>query len=180
MLKSRERGFTLAELMVTVAIVGVLAVIGVASFRSEIGASKTNEAAAVIQAIRAAQEAYRSENQSYLNVSSAADSWYPKDDFTSKLSWTPNEDYSDHERWALLGASVAQPVIFRFLVNAGGAGSTFPTPTVGITLPTSITTARDEPWYLIQARADADGDEVYCDGIATSLNNEVVFKNEGE
>ncbi|HET9959369.1 MAG TPA: type II secretion system protein, partial [Polyangiaceae bacterium] len=72
------RGFTLTELMVVVTLVGVLATIGVASFRKQVMASKSSEALSVVQALRGAEEAYRSENQLYLNVSTNG-VWYPLD-----------------------------------------------------------------------------------------------------
>lgn len=172
----RQRGFTLTELMVVVALVGTLAIIGVASFRQQLAASKSSEAAAVIQAIRGAQEAYRAENQRYLSVSDAENAWYPVATFDgSRHHWVP-KSHKNLAAWSRLGANVTQPVLFRYLVHAGGPGEAWPTfPTGAPKLDTP-----SEPWYAIQARADADEDGTYCNVIATSLNGELFIQNEGE
>jgi prepilin-type N-terminal cleavage/methylation domain-containing protein len=173
--RARPRGFTLAELMIVVALVGTLAAIGVASFRRELDASKSSEAAAVIQAIRAAQEAYRAENQRYLDVSGSTERWYPVDSFDHQRHPWINESHPDAERWRRLAAPVTQPVTFRYLVRAGMPGTNFPALPVAVNLGAAI-----DPWYVIQARADADKNGVFCDAVATSLNNELVIQNEGE
>jgi prepilin-type N-terminal cleavage/methylation domain-containing protein len=173
--RARPRGFTLTELMIVVALVGTLAAIGVASFRRELEASKSSEAAAVIQAIRAAQEAYRAENQRYLDVSGSREQWYPVNAFDGKHAWI-NEAHPDYAAgWKRLAAPVTQPVTFRYLVRAGMPGSNFPTLPGAVNLGQAV-----DPWYVIQARADADGNGIFCDAIATSLNNELVIRNEGE
>jgi type II secretory pathway pseudopilin PulG len=165
--------------MVVVALVGILSAIGIASFRRQAAASKASEAASVIQAIRAAEEAYRGENQLYLDVSSSNDDWYPSKDFGPTVrSWELKPGgHPDLTKWQTLGARVTQPVLFGYLVNAGRAGATPPTlqlsdsPTLGT--PT-------DAWYVIQARADYDGDGVFCNAAATSWTSEVYIENEGE
>jgi type II secretory pathway pseudopilin PulG len=158
--------------MVVVALVGILSAIGIASFRRQAAASKASEAASVIQAIRAAEEAYRGENQLYLDVSSS------KDFGPTVRSWELKPGgHPDLTKWQTLGARVTQPVLFGYLVNAGRAGATPPTlqlsdsPTLGT--PT-------DAWYVIQARADYDGDGVFCNAAATSWTSEVYIENEGE
>src|SRR5262249_54846637 len=103
-----ERGFTLVELMTVVVIVGVLATIGLASFRSRIFGSKTSQALAMIQSIRAAEERWRAENLTYLNVTHTA-TWYPATPaartkrafFNAGACGVPMPD-SDDCRWKLL------------------------------------------------------------------------------
>ncbi|HLV20571.1 MAG TPA: type II secretion system protein, partial [Polyangiaceae bacterium] len=68
-----QRGFTLAELMAVVAIVSVLSVLAVFGVRKYVFAAKTSEAIHMIGLIRAAQESYRDETFSYLDVSSSLD-----------------------------------------------------------------------------------------------------------
>src|SRR4051812_291045 len=88
--RNSSRGFTLIELMVVVVITGILAVAGVSLFRQQLLASKGSEAASVIQAIRAAEEAYAAENHVYLNVStdSGGTSWYPNlTPNTTRYAW---------------------------------------------------------------------------------------------
>jgi prepilin-type N-terminal cleavage/methylation domain-containing protein len=70
-------GFTLVELMVVVAIVGILATIAVVSYRKMVGESHSTEAIQVINAIRVAQEAYHSETGQYANISTSGNSGLP-------------------------------------------------------------------------------------------------------
>jgi prepilin-type N-terminal cleavage/methylation domain-containing protein len=173
---ARQRGFTLTELMVVVTLVAVLAVMGIYSFREQISSSKSVEAINVIQALRAAQEAYRAENQEYLNVSTDP-AWYPVETYGEvSFGWAAGYDSNPNgPAFKRLGAIVPQPVQYRYRVNAGSAGGTLPTPIVPLTWPTAT-----EPWYVIQARADVDGNGVFSNAMAASFNGEVYLDHEGE
>lgn len=177
--RASTRGFTLVELMVVVAMVGVLSAIGIVSFRRQAAASKSIEAASVIQAIRAAEEAYRAENQLYLDVSTSNDDWYPSGEFGPVArSWGLKAgDHVDLTKWETLGPRVMQPVQFGYLVNAGSAGQT--PPALQLSASPVLAAPRDV-WYLIQARADYDGDGKFCNAAAASWTPELFIENEGE
>src|SRR5579859_5940761 len=64
-----RRGFTLVELMIVVAIIAILAVLALVGYRKMVSSSHTAEATHVVQAIRVAQESYRSETQQYASIS---------------------------------------------------------------------------------------------------------------
>jgi type IV pilus assembly protein PilA len=68
-LKNRngQKGFTLVELLIVVAIIGVLSTIGVPTFRRMIQKSKKSEAKVNLGAIYTAQAAFQSEYNSYGN-----------------------------------------------------------------------------------------------------------------
>src|SRR5262249_42342275 len=159
--------FTLVELMVVVVIVSVLATIGIASFRSRIFGSKTSEALAMIQSIRAAQERWRAENLTYLNVTRTGN-WYPamptartkRAFFNSGACGVPMPD-TDDCRWKLLNPTGLGSTEFGFMVTAGAAGTAMTAPDPKAT-PTEWTNwpANGDNWFVIQAIADADGDGV--------------------
>ncbi|MFZ5891523.1 MAG: type IV pilin protein [Myxococcota bacterium] len=177
MKRRMQRGFTLTELMVVVTLVGILAAIGIASFRKQVRASKTSEASSVVQAIRGAEEAFRSENQLYLDVSSPG-SWYPTKGIGPVVATWEQKAHTDLAAWQRLGVRVTQPVQFGYMVNAGRAGDNFPKlnltdTSVNLGKPTDV-------WYVIQARADYDNDGVFCNVLAASHTPELFVENEGE
>lgn len=66
-IKNCERGFTLIELMIVVAIIGVLAAIAIPSFQRYLAKAKTAEAKANIGTIFTCQEAYKATNDTYID-----------------------------------------------------------------------------------------------------------------
>jgi type II secretory pathway pseudopilin PulG len=164
--------------MVVVVLIGILAMLGVAAFRKRVQASKATEVTTVIQALRSGEEAYKGENQEYLDVS-GPNAWYPSATFDStSISWpSAFASHPDGPDFQALNAPITQAVQYRYLVNAGSAGQAMPAPS-GVTLPTWPTPS--DPWYVIIGRANVDGDSVFSTAIATSFNPEVYVDNEGE
>jgi prepilin-type N-terminal cleavage/methylation domain-containing protein len=188
-----ERGFTLVELMAVVVIVGILAVIGIASVRGYVYSAKTSEASAVVQAIRVAEERYRAENQRYLGVadpptSLPADQYYPNatPDRTKRTffrSRPPAAAVGDLDaKWRLLDPPVApnQLVQFGYVVAAGPPGVAMPAPHTASQPVWPAAAAMADPWYLIEAKGNVDEDDVATLIVASSLNGELYVENEGE
>ncbi len=63
---NREKGFTLIELMIVVAILGILAAIAIPNFMRFQAKSKQSEAKTNLGAIGTTAEAFRSENDTYI------------------------------------------------------------------------------------------------------------------
>jgi prepilin-type N-terminal cleavage/methylation domain-containing protein len=186
--RSRERAFTLVELMVVVTIVGILGVIGIASFRSRIFGSKTTDALAMMQSIRAAEERWRSENLTYLNVTRTS-AWYPaaptpktkRSFYNSATCGVPIPD-TDDCRWKLLNPTkTGSSTEFGFMLTAGppGAAMTDPDPKAR---PSGWTQwqANGDHWFVLQAVADFDGDGVYAKVVSSSIRGDVYHENDGE
>jgi len=64
----RERGFTLLELMIAVAIIGILASVAIPSFQNYQLVSKTSEAKSNLTGLSRSQKAYYSEFNTYISV----------------------------------------------------------------------------------------------------------------
>jgi len=178
--RGKSRGFTLIELLAVVVITGILAIAAVTLFRKQMLASKGSEAVSVIQAIRAAEEAYAAENHVYLDVSTTNGglSWYPNlTPSTTYYAWV-QDGHADYARWRALAPSVNRPVLFGYLVNAGEPGSNVPT--LQLTAPPTFPSPMILGWYTIQARGDVNGNGISAKYAATSLNGELTIENEGE
>ena len=65
---TRSRGFTLIELLVVVAIIGILAGIGIVAYSGYVEASKKKSAENIMMQIGLAQTEYYSDNSTYYNT----------------------------------------------------------------------------------------------------------------
>lgn len=173
------RGFTLVELMVVVAIMGILATLGITATRRYMDSSHSTEALSTIQAIRGGQEQWRAHTQSYFNVSTTmAASWYPMAaPGATRYQWerTTGADYAN---WQLLRPPVEWPVRFGYTTVAGQAGTAIGalgtiTANPGWGIP-------DQPWYVVQAKADLDTDGTPAYFVASSMTSEIYSENAGE
>jgi type IV pilus assembly protein PilA len=170
-----EHGFTLAELMIVVVIMAVLATLAVYGVRGYIRISRTSEVTAVVQSTKGAQEAYREDAFSYLDVSTTFDDGdlYPPGapDGTTKFAWGRLDGKGS--RWAALGVQTSGPVMFGYACVAGAAGVTPIAPDDSGTTFNWAGTAATEPWYVVYAAGDQDGDDVKSVFVASSFTNDL-------
>lgn len=176
--RSSRRGFTLVELMIVVSIVGVLATLAIVGYRKYIESSKVGEAIYIVQSIRAAEESFRAETMTYLNVSTSG-TFYPRATGfdNSKYSWV-QAGHVDYQRWMTLGVTSDGPVQFGYMVSAGAAGQAVNVAVQTAQVP-NWPNPTTEPWYVIQARGSLHGtgsDDTIM--LGSSFTGELYWENE--
>jgi type IV pilus assembly protein PilA len=180
---TRKRGFTLVELMIVVAIIGVMAALAVVGYRRYINAAGTGEAKSMIQGIRAGEEIYRTEMLVYLGPSTGLDDYYPqldKQPNDKKWNWAQPTDsrYTDANKgWQLLNVASDAPVRFGYSAVAGlGPPAAGP---VGFTAaPQLATPAAGAPWFVVQAY-NKRGNSAPVILVSSSMSGEIFVENEG-
>jgi prepilin-type N-terminal cleavage/methylation domain-containing protein len=190
--KQRSRGFTLIEVMTVVVIVGVLALLAVVAYKRWVRTSYMAEAQDMLQNIRGAEEAFRSETSAYLNVSSTLDVGYTypaKTPGAFKSSWGGAcGTCVASTSWAALAVEPKGPVAFGYAVvadNTGAAPGASVSPATNamatvVDLSGLGGTAHNQPWYVVEALGDINGDGVFTRLLSNSVSSQVIIDREGE
>lgn len=184
-----ERGFTLVELLVVVAMVGILAALGVVGYRKYVASAGTSEAMAMMQLIRHAETERKLDSMLYLGCSGCGaagcaqgagslSAFYPMTTPNDKKYTWEQAGHPDYECWRLLNVRTDGGVRFGYAVVAGGPSDPVIQP-VGFASLGALGQP-NEPWFVIQARGDRDGDSVFAQLVANSWANEVYVEQDTE
>ena len=179
--RTRARGVTLIELVIVVAMVGVLAALATVGYRRYIASAKTGEATQMLGTIKASQEAFKAETFRYLNVTEDLETYYPQDDRaigTAKYAWEGGVPESARQNFQALGVNSSGPVYFGYACVAGSSSEALPNLPLDFETPTWPTPGG--PWYIAVAKGNLDGDETYSGFVTTSLSAEIVSIHEGD
>jgi prepilin-type N-terminal cleavage/methylation domain-containing protein len=169
-----NRGFTLLELMIVAAIIGILAAVAIPSYLSYIRESKASEVMNIMQGIREREESFFAEFKR----------------FTPQLDWAPYDGslVSDPTicgkthiwanlpvGWGDLGFHPDAPTYYTYQVEtaydaAGALANAVPNDTPGH----PATMAAGRPWYRITATGDIDCNGVPAFFFVTSYNKTIV------
>jgi type II secretory pathway pseudopilin PulG len=175
--------------MIVVVIIGVLATLAVYGVRNYIKVSRTAEVTSVVQSIRGAQEAFREETFTYLDVSGShnftSSKIFPQGGYPigrGKTGWGgDNAGNEVRERWAALGVQPSGPVMYGYSCAANGPNTNPVAPPTGEGTPSDWPTTSGEPWYVIWAVGSQDGDDGdYAHFVATSFTDGITMINRTE
>ena len=178
----KPRGFTLTEVLITLAIMAVLSALAVYGVRRYILVAKTAEPIEIINSIRAAQEAYRDETFAYFDVSQGnIDAYHPSSPpgvpDSSARSWVIGNPAIDG-RWSQLGVQASAPVQFGYACVSGAAGVALPT--LGATGNTGFPATPTTPWFVAKAVGDRDNDDVNALFLGSSFTDVIFSEMEDE
>ena len=167
----------MVELMVVVAIVGILAAIGISLLRKHVFGTRSVEALSTVQAIRAAQETWKADTMRYMDASTTLKTYYPRNTpDATKVAWDASSA-NNLANWRLLNVKGMTRVQGVYATVAGLAGGD-PSSELFETyddLPDDFGTPI-EPWYLIQAKTDADGNGSTVHYLASSFTGAVLIQ----
>lgn len=113
-----ESGFTLIEVMVVVAIVGILAAIAIPSYRDYIIRARIAEATSALAAKRVRMETFYDNNRTYVGAPDCAA------DMLSSKNFTFSCTVSTANTYTLQGVGSGQMAGFTFTVDQANARST--------------------------------------------------------
>jgi prepilin-type N-terminal cleavage/methylation domain-containing protein len=177
------RAFTLIEMIITLAVISVLALIAGVGYRKWVISAHMGEAQDMVSNIRTAEESFKAENGAYLNVSAGLDppNMYPQASpvGTVTTAWGGTCG-SCTGSWTSLNVAPSAPVVFGYAVVAGAAGSTVPSiPWNGPSA--DLSAMASQPWYIVEAYCDLDGKGTPDTSVyGLSATNQLGINNEGQ
>lgn len=162
--RTQKRGFTTIELMITVAILGILAAVAVVSYSAYIKRARNSEATAVLANIRIKQEAYRAVFHLYADLGG---NWVPEEAPGASREGRMVND----EDWTQLGAVPDGEIYFSYMGEAGAPGAD---PAHSFFGTIDVNTETDF-WYGAIAVQDLDEDSL-CEGFAVFSGSSTMYE----
>ena len=166
MLRKAARGFTLIELMIVVAIIGILASIAIPNFLRYQLRSKSGEAAVNLGAIKTNEIAYFGSYDTYAEVEE-----YPAESATgARVVWDVSA--ATGKKWDRLGWKPEGSVYFSYGVKISGTTAFAATATANLDAA-----APSQCWGYFKVAADADAAADAHDTTSCPKPTDAKYKN---
>jgi prepilin-type N-terminal cleavage/methylation domain-containing protein len=168
--RSGESGFTLMELMIVVAIIGILAAVAIPVYMGYVKRSKAAEAFTLLQGIREKEEAYFAEFKRYTEDLG----WEPYTPGSGQpCSRTTNWNLAADSGWLQLGFIPDGPTYYAYRVDSGYASGVLQSGNPA-SIPGTPNWGTLRPWFFAVAEGDADCDTANARFYISSRNKTVV------
>ena len=164
--------------MIVVAMVGVLAAIGIVGFRKYMKSAAAAEVKAVIQSIRVSEEAIKAETFQYRGCSTSLTNWYPATPNDKKRNWDNGQTGNAvHDCWVELNVQTDGPVRFGYAVMAGIAPQPNAVPNITYCGNwAGLHGAINGPWFVVQAAGDQDADGILSLFASSSATSQICVE----
>lgn len=193
---SNKKGFTLIELMIVVAILGVLTMVAITSYKGYVRAARAEEGKQLLLEIKMKQEQYFATYSQYVTSSTGENSsdWYPPS--SAKVSNGHEFDWSGLN-CATAGTDVKKQAMCALGLKPGGSGSagkierlgafrvatygwsaSNPTPSSSYAFVNNMDLT--QRWFYATVHADLDTDGTYSTFLITNQSDAIVTFNETE
>jgi prepilin-type N-terminal cleavage/methylation domain-containing protein len=163
-------GFTLIELMIVVAIIGILAAVAIPVYSGYVKRAKASEAFTLLQGIREKEEAYFAEFKRYTDDIG----WEPYIPGDGTCDQTTNWNLAVDSDWLQLGFVPDGPTYYAYRIDSGYEGGVLQ-PGAPPATPGTPNWGTLRPWFRAIAEGDAD-----CDGADArfyiSSRNKTIIK----
>jgi prepilin-type N-terminal cleavage/methylation domain-containing protein len=202
----REQGLTLIELMVVVAIVGILATLAVFMFTRQTRTARRSEVHAVMAEIQMRQEQFHLENGRYMDIGATTTDryngeqngeWIPDGVGAHNPGGDPRQFTiaGAHATWATLRVAIDKPSLYCSYTTVAGSPSD-PTSTPATEVSPTVRAAPfgfdvgdangdglavpNNNWYYIIALCDFNGDDTNAVFVKVSNRDKVASDNTDE